>query len=257
MSLVGAEPVGPSTRHRPLGMRSWTPPCRQPRAAGQPLPGASPVRQPNCPPGPAGGEGLYGAGSSRPAPPARRTGTWPRGGAPPRMRWTVGGNGSPPQERSLSVTAVRHTVRIFSGEPAEEAWGCGGPAGSARGCRGRSRRCRRPAPRYCSRPSTLMKTSSGCHVSPGLGLPAARRACAGPPGRAAPAADRLVGDDDPALGRELLVLAERHREAVVQPHAGGWHRPGTGDPCHDSDALPREGSSRADQPGDHPTGRPT
>lgn len=156
---------------------------------------------------------------------------------------------------------------VGDGRPSHRADLLGGACGGSVGLR-RSRRFRTrmpgtfppvsaARPRYCSRPSTLMKTSSGCHVSPGLGLPAARRACAGPPGRAAPAADRLVGDDDPALGRELLVLAERHREAVVQPHAGGWHRPGTGDPCHDSDALPREGSSRADQPGDHPTGRPT
>jgi hypothetical protein len=52
-------------------------------------------------------------------------------------------------------------------------------------------------------------------------LSAAQRACVGLPELGAPAADRLVGDDDPALERQLLDLAERQREAEVQPHAMG------------------------------------
>jgi hypothetical protein len=43
---------------------------------------------------------------------------------------------------------------------------------------------------------------------PGLGLPAAQRACVGLPEHAAAAADRFVGDDDPALEHQLLDLAQ-------------------------------------------------
>jgi hypothetical protein len=59
--------------------------------------------------------------------------------------------------------------------------------------------------------------------APGPGLSAAQRACVGLPELGAPAADRLVGDDDPALERQLLDLTEAEREPEVQPHAVGDH----------------------------------
>src|SRR5712692_8538366 len=72
-------------------------------------------------------------------------------------------------------------------------------------------------------PQIFSSTSSRCHLSPDC----ARRRRS--PGRVrwaelgAPLADRLVADDDAALGKEILNVAKAQVEAKVQPDGVGDH----------------------------------